>query len=335
LDIHQIKDLLEKYRRGTCTEAESVLIEDWLSTIKNDQQNHFSDNFIDDQLSITKNRIDALIDVAPLINRKKHNGWLAVAASLLVIASLSIAIRAIYLKKQPVSQLANQTGVEKYTIDGWVHVQTKKGITDHIKLPDGSFITLNASSTLRYPVKFFNHKRPVYLDEGEALFDVAKDKTSPFTVYTIKFATTALGTAFNIRSYAKEHKVSISLIHGKIRVDDLHPASALNSSKILLPHQQVVLNKQSGQLIKNNFKDETPITSWKDGTLAFQDATMDEVVNSIENRFDVIIKNNSNRTNWSYTGVFKDEPLADVLKTVSLTEGITCTIIDKNNITFN
>jgi transmembrane sensor len=62
---------------------------------------------------------------------------------------------------------------------------------------------------------------------------------------------------------------------------------------------------------------------------------MDEVVNSIENRFNVIIKNNSGRTNWSYTGVFKDEPLADVLKTVSLTEGITCTIIDKNNITFN
>jgi transmembrane sensor len=335
LDLNQTKNLLEKYRQGACTGAESKLIEDWLETIKHEGQEHFNENFIDEQLSITKNRIGDRIGVKPLIPRRKHTGWLAIAASLLIFIAISVVIRVLHSKKQAGIQLANLPGVEQHIINGWVYVQTQKGITDHIKLSDGSFITLNASSSLRYPVKFINHKRPIYLDEGEALFEVAKDKTSPFTVYTNKFATTALGTAFNIRSYAREHKVSISLIHGKIRVDDLHPAQKSVAEKILLPHQQIVLNKLSGRLITSDFKDETPITSWKEGVLAFQDATMDEVLNSIENKFNVVIKNNSTRTNWSYTGTFKDEPLYDVLKTVCLTEGISCRISNNNNITLN
>ena len=199
-------------------------------------------------------------------------------------------------------------------------------------MPDGSLVMLNASSRLHFPLKFTNHKRPVYLDEGEAFFEVAKDKTSPFTVYTTKFATTALGTAFNIRSYAKEHKISISLIHGKIKVDDLRPSATYTATKILLPHQQIVFNKTSGILLKTDFKDALPITDWKDGVLSFQDATADEVINAIQNRFNVVIDNKSNRLNWSYTGVFVNEPLNDVLKTVCLTEGITCAI-NKNNIT--
>jgi len=326
LDLNQTEILLEKYKQGTCTAAESKLIEDWLETIKNDSEEHFTESFVDEQLIITKNGIDERVVVRPLMPHRKYNGWFAIAASLLVFMAIFVAIKVLHAKKQAGIQLANLPGVEQHTINGWVYVQTQKGITDQIKLSDGSFITLNASSSLRYPLKFINHKRPIYLDEGEALFEVAKDKTSPFTVYTNKFATTALGTAFNIRSYAREHKVSISLIHGKIRVDDLHPGQRSINEKILMPHQQVVLNKLSGRLIKSDFKDETPITSWKDGVLAFQDATMDEVLNSIENKFNVVIKNNSSRTNWSYTGTFKDEPLNDILKTVCLTEGISCRI---------
>ena len=334
LDINQIKYLLYKYQRGSCTAAETKLIESWLETIKSGGEEEFSDGLIDAQLAITKNVIDERITVKTLKPRKNHKTWLAVAASLLLLAIISLTITSRRSQKLAEQQLVSVPGVEKHIIHGWMYVQTQKGITGHIKLSDGSVITLNASSSLHYPVKFSNHKRPIYLDEGEALFEVAKDKTSPFTVYTNKFATTALGTAFNIRSYAREHKVSISLIHGKISVDDLRPAQKVAAKKILMPHQQIVLNKLSGSLEQSNFKDELPITSWKDGLLTFQNASMDEVLNSIENKFNVVINNNSNRINWSYTGTFKDEPLYDVLKTVCLTEGLNCRI-KNNNVTLN
>jgi transmembrane sensor len=332
LDTEEIKVLLDKYRLGTCTDAEAQLIEEWLATIKHGDLSQFSDAFVEDQLITAKNQIDQIIGAGTVLRRRRSYNWIAAAAVLILCSS--IAIWAVYFRKTA-NDLVKYTGFEQHTANGWVYVKTQKGITHKINLPDGSFITLDASSNLRYPASFINHKRPVYLDEGEALFEVAKDKTSPFTVYTPKFATTALGTAFNIRSYAKENKVSISLLHGKIKVEDLHPFRKSEPSRILLPHQQVVLNKQSGTMLKNSFDDETPITSWKDGVLSFRDATMDEVINSIENRFNVVIKNNSSHINWSYTGTFKAQALNDVLKTVCLTEGITSYTIVNNNVTLN
>ncbi len=334
MDIEQIEELLERYQQGQCTSGEVLLIEEWLAGIKNEGLAQLNDDLIDQQLEIIKNRIDGKIRIQPATVKRNDRSWIRIAASVLIIASCAIGIRALYLKRSLRKDLAARPAIAQHISNGWVYVETGKATRNSIKLPDGSHITLNASSRLRYPAKFTDHKRPVYLDEGEALFEVAKDKSSPFTVYTNKFVTTALGTAFNIRSYASEHKVSISLIHGKIRVDDLHPASKAESSKILLPHQQIVLNKISGRLIKIDFKDEIPITSWKDGVLAFQDATMDEVVNSIENRFNVVIQNHSTHTNWSYTGTFKQESLNDVLKIVCMTEGLTYTI-ENNKIALN
>jgi hypothetical protein len=46
------------------------------------------------------------------------------------------------------------------------------------------------------------------------------------------------------------------------------------------------------------------------------------VFNGIENRFGTSIINQSKRTDWSYTGVFKTENLEEVLETVCLTENI-------------
>jgi transmembrane sensor len=333
LDINQVKSLLEKYSSGNCSTAEKEIIEQWLERTESSKAAAYDDVFITEQLVVNKNQIDSHLKT--IANKPSiQYGWLAIAASVLLLISAGSITYNSYLKKHLIQQLAYQPHVEKQVINGWVYVKTSKGITDKVKLPDGSVITLDASTIIRYPQKFANHKRPVYLDEGEALFEVSKDKTSPFTVYTNKFATTALGTAFNIRSYAKEHKISISLIHGKIRIDDLHPTHKINTPNILLPHEQIVLNKLSGNLIKSSFKDETPVIAWQSGVLNFSNASMDEVINTIENRFNVTITNNSKRKNWSYTGDFKDEQLADILKIVCLTEGISYTI-NKNNITLN
>jgi ferric-dicitrate binding protein FerR (iron transport regulator) len=334
LDTEQIKALLDRYRRGECTVAESELIERWLSTIRNNPDAQLDDGFINNQLNLVKSRVDDVIGASPVIGRRWNYSRWAIAASLLILCA-SAAIWIARSRRSTAAVSENEASIAQYTRNGWVYVQTKKGVTDHIKLPDGSLVTLDASSMLRYPVKFVNHKRPVYLDEGEGLFEVAKDKTSPFTVYTPKFATTALGTAFNIRSYAREHKVSISLLHGKIKVEDLHPAHKTGNLRILLPHQQVVLDKQSGLMKSSDFADETPITSWKDGVLSFKDANADEVINSIENRYNVVITNKSRRTAWSYTGTFRDQSLEDVLRTLCLTEGISCTITNNKNVTLN
>ncbi len=321
MDSKLIKNLLQKYLDGTCTPAEAEIIETWLKEGENSHPQYFNDEFINEQIAYNKAEIDRRLNTSKIgTTRSVSWRWLKVAASLLLILASTVLLKSRYLDRPGKENL--QAGVKKYIINGWAYVQTPKGHMATISLPDGSVINLNASSRLRYPVKFSNHKRPVYLDEGEALFNVAKDKTSPFTVYTQKFATTALGTAFNIRSYSNEKKVSISLIHGKIQVDDLHTAVKQQMRKILLPHEQLLFARPTGQLTKTKFSDELPVTSWKDGILTFKDATTDEVINAVQNRFNVQIKNNSRVSAWSYTGTFTNESLYDVLKTITLTEGI-------------
>jgi ferric-dicitrate binding protein FerR (iron transport regulator) len=328
LDNRELKKLLHKYRQGTTSKKESDALEQWLDRVKNPDHAHFDDEFIEQRLIKTKAKVNAHINQSGTFYRHTIIR-IATAATLLLFSAIAV-IWGLSGPKLAGKKFAAQQSVEYKVSNGWIYWKTAKGVRQTIKLSDGSIIVLNASSRLHYPKKFTNHKRPVYLDEGEALFTVAKDKKNPFTVYTAKFATTALGTAFNIRSYQKENKVSISLIHGKIAVHDMLATKKTGAIKILLPHQQLVADLHS---IKSaSFNDETTVTGWVDGVLSFKDASMAEVLNGIENRFGVSIINHSKHTDWSYTGIFKTETLKEVLETICLTENINYSLTD-NEIT--
>lgn len=81
-------------------------------------------------------------------------------------------------------------------------------------LPDGSTISLNAKSEV---LVYFDHdRRQITILNGDAHFDVAKDKTRPFVVRYEQHQFTALGTAFtvNTRPFLQlavtEHKVKVN-----------------------------------------------------------------------------------------------------------------------------
>jgi len=84
-------------------------------------------------------------------------------------------------------------------------------------LPDGSKISLNANSEIL--VHFDDERRQVTILEGDAHFNVAKDKKRPFVVHFEQHQFTALGTAFtvNTRPFLQlavtEHKVKITYKH--------------------------------------------------------------------------------------------------------------------------
>lgn len=77
MDTDEIKALLEKYQQGACTHAETQLIEEWLSTLKSEQADHFDDAFIEANLLSTKDRIDGLIGGELVIGKRRNFCWLA------------------------------------------------------------------------------------------------------------------------------------------------------------------------------------------------------------------------------------------------------------------
>lgn len=87
----------------------------------------------------------------------------------------------------------------------------------NITLSDGTNVWLNARTKIVYPAVFDKSVRQVAVD-GEAYFDVAKDKKRPFIVETGKCNMEVLGTKFNVEGYSDKDDFEVTLMEGSVRV---------------------------------------------------------------------------------------------------------------------
>jgi transmembrane sensor len=83
-----------------------------------------------------------------------------------------------------------------------------------ITLADGSTVDLNARSKLR--VEFSKNERRVELLDGQALFQVAKDKNRPFIVASGEATVRAVGTQFDV--YRKDSGTTVTVLEGRVAV---------------------------------------------------------------------------------------------------------------------
>jgi len=135
-------------------------------------------------------------------------------------------------------------------------LSTSNGEAYMVILPDGSKVWLNAGSILRYPVSFrHSSTRNVRLD-GEAYFEIAKDKSHPFLVASRSQEIKVLGTHFNINSYANESSVTTTLIEGSIEL------TTGRTKHVLTPGQQAINTADSVQVSKANVES---VVDWKSG----------------------------------------------------------------------
>jgi transmembrane sensor len=95
-----------------------------------------------------------------------------------------------------------------------------------ITLADGSTVDLNARSQLR--VEFSKSERRVELLDGQALFQVAKDKQRPFIVHSGQATVRAVGTQFDI--YRRTYGTTITVLEGRVAVYSSAHAEQTNTT---------------------------------------------------------------------------------------------------------
>ncbi|PTS96979.1 hypothetical protein DBR11_18270 [Pedobacter sp. HMWF019] len=149
-----------------------------------------------------------------------------------------------------------------------------RGAEYKLALADGSLITINSASILRFPVNFnAATSRNVFLEKGEAYFQVAKNPHKPFIVHANGMDIKVLGTTFNVNTYKKDLRTT--LVEGRVE------ASNSNGQKVVLnPSQEAILNKQNGTLVKADV-DVTPVVAWANGKIVFEESTLDEVMEEL------------------------------------------------------
>jgi transmembrane sensor len=190
-----------------------------------------------------------------------------------------------------------------------------QGETYTINLSDGTSITLNADSKLRFPFKFVNATRDVYL-EGEAFFKVAKDGRHPFIVHTPLTKVEVLGTQFNVNTYEQE-TVATALVEGKVRTGTLEGAP----QQELSPGQAAIFNASKGFNIETF--DNEDITSWLNGIYYFHDLSFHKLADAISRIYGVNIAfDDTLMEKKSVSGVMDKNKLPELLEDLKSTVGV-------------
>jgi transmembrane sensor len=156
---------------------------------------------------------------------------------------------------------------------------TPRGGKYQLTLSDGTEVTLDAASSIRYPVTFAGDERLVEIT-GQVYFEVAHMKSRPFRVKTHGQTVEVLGTHFNINAYDDETSLITTLLEGSIKV------SNASNNAMLKPGQQSV--STSGNLqVKEANTDEA--VAWKNGYFSFHKADIKTIMRQLARWYDVDI----------------------------------------------
>jgi len=198
-----------------------------------------------------------------------------------------------------------------------------------VTLLDGTTITLNADSKLKYPVRFGEDSREVIL-EGEAFFEVAPDANKPFVVHTGNISTTDLGTKFDVSAFPNEETIRISLEEGKVNVST-HTVAPQKGDVILSPTQQLIYNKENESSTIEQF-DMQKALGWKDNILIFDNEPLSRALKPLERyfgvTFDIADRSLANR---KIKANFKNESFWTVVKVLEKATGLSYTTIKERN----
>ena len=304
----QITALFRKYLSNSATSDEMKELDEWIAS--NEDLNDWLENQVDD--SSAEMDAEKQADILAKIHEKiavqsKQKfvlpGWAKTVAAVALIVLMAVSA-AIYFR-------SNQPNMIQYA-----EIGALRGQKASVTLPDGTKITLNSESTLKYSTNYNQSDRAVEL-VGEAYFEVAKNKKIPFVVKAGKLEIEAKGTAFNIKAYPTDNSISTTLTEGKIEVKT--PVDVLN----MIPNERMEYNNADQTFRKLTLTDAEGSIGWLNDELSFENATLAEVVANFSRIYNIDIQFASESIKEQrFTGKINNNSLLSVLRIISLTSPI-------------
>lgn len=315
------KELLIKYLNNKCTDRE---FEELVSWLKSDALNRKGKNWgFDDWKSFEpdfknkdKKKYSALLDkIHHEINLKEWRNkkvftigdfstWLSRVAAILFIPLLGVVF---YILSFNNVQPGQFTGLAVDSIE----IIAPIGSRTDVQLSDGTEVSLNYGSKIKYPRNFTGDTREITL-VGEGYFDVTHNPDCPFIVKTGKINIKALGTKFNVHTYPGDDVIATTLVEGKVVIEKVIPDENTELLGTLVPGQHVAYNRRSDEFQSSKGNVEKYI-AWREGKLIFDNEPITVVAEKLERMFNVDIVLADNVTDYTYTVTFMNDPLFQIL----------------------
>ncbi|PTS95204.1 hypothetical protein DBR11_21645 [Pedobacter sp. HMWF019] len=194
-------------------------------------------------------------------------------------------------------------------------IETPRGGQYQIRLPDGTQVWLNSASSLKYPISFESQPTRRVMLQGEAYFEVTKNKKVPFIVdIKDKQEVKVLGTHFNIMAYSDEPMLETTLMEGSVEV------SHNNHKNILKPGQQSSIQPGGEMHILDNI-DLNSVIAWKNGKIFFEGQDIRSIMRQISRWYNVEVEYHGNIPKRSFTGaISRDASLSELLEILKLSK---------------
>ncbi len=187
-----------------------------------------------------------------------------------------------------------------------------------LSLSDGSLITLQPDSRLRYPAVFATDKREVMLS-GEAFFDISHNRGQPFLVYANEIVTRVLGTSFTIKAYETGADVTVKVVTGKVSVQTVRPSlhSSVQSEGLILTPNQMAVYARTPEKLTRTLIDNPGIvktSNKRSSDFNFQDTPVAQVFQVLEEGYGIpIIYNAELLAGCTITAPLENETLYEKL----------------------
>ena len=198
---------------------------------------------------------------------------------------------------------------------------TPRGGTYSLQLADGTMVTLNAGSELRFPVDFTDSVRRVYL-KGEAYFDVTHTG-KPFIVDVEKADVRVLGTVFNITAYEDEKQITTTLVEGKVAFEKRIDGNTLQQNFVLTPGLQAVMQKADESVVMKEVNTAN-YTSWVSGKMEFNKERLELVMRKLARWYDFEYEfKNPSARDFHFTARFdRANDISEVFEILEMTTNV-------------
>lgn len=194
------------------------------------------------------------------------------------------------------------------------------GIGGHeaVTFADGSKIELNTDTVLR--ARMTTAQRIVWLDRGEAYFEVRHDATHPFIVIAGDHRVTDLGTKFLV--HRRPGRIEVALLEGSAEFSAAN-VQARAQSALLMPGDVAIGTAASISVTKKSAPELSRELGWRNGVLVFKHTALADAAAEFNryNRQKLIIAD-PQTGQLTIGGTFKAHHLEDFTQLVQLVLGL-------------
>jgi transmembrane sensor len=334
---------LARYFSAECTEKEKENVEEWLnSDVKNrrlfDELKSIweisGSAVVDKDLTYPLQRLSAIVrenesdsngENSPRLCRIElgHSRTPRVLNMVFRVAAVFLLFVGTFYSAYYLKQKALMRESESYNGNFVIEeASTKPGQRVSFRFADGTKVTLNSASHLKYSSDP-KGARNVYLD-GEAYFEVVHSEEHPFFVHVRDEVIRDVGTKFDVKGWSDDGNTQVTVVEGVVAIQP----NAKIRHDVIVSRDQYCIVDNDGLLLPPTNTDVSSELDWLTGRLVFRNTPMNEVIKQIRRRYGIycFVSDSSILSKTITTSFGSREPVNRVLNVIALSLDLTCKI---------